>query len=144
MAVVVLAKQLSTDEIIQLLKKGFPNFIFEKKSPFLIECNTGLSGKFDIHVTGGSVNIAPKIPILIVLILVFSVIGILLLVASAKNPNAVAMANYIKENEDDAEIPKNTSLKIPDTCTHCKNPNTKLVRECEWCGNQIIQKNEMS
>jgi hypothetical protein len=27
---------------------------------------------------------------------------------------------------------------IPDTCPHCKNPNTKKIRLCEWCGNQII------
>jgi Na+/melibiose symporter-like transporter len=29
-------------------------------------------------------------------------------------------------------------LKIPDSCPHCKNPNTKKIRLCEWCGNQII------
>ncbi len=27
---------------------------------------------------------------------------------------------------------------IPDICPHCKNPNTKLIRLCEWCGNQIV------
>ena len=26
---------------------------------------------------------------------------------------------------------------IPTTCPHCKNPNTKKLRECEWCGNEI-------
>jgi hypothetical protein len=30
------------------------------------------------------------------------------------------------------------SLIIPDSCPHCKNPNTKKIRLCEWCGNQII------
>jgi transposase-like protein len=29
-------------------------------------------------------------------------------------------------------------LKIPDNCPHCKNPNNKKIRLCEWCGNQII------
>ena len=24
-----------------------------------------------------------------------------------------------------------------DICPHCKNPNTKRIRLCEWCGNQI-------
>ena len=23
-------------------------------------------------------------------------------------------------------------------CPHCKNPNTKRIRLCEWCGEQII------
>ena len=27
---------------------------------------------------------------------------------------------------------------MPDTCPHCKNPNTKKIRECEWCGSQIV------
>jgi len=27
---------------------------------------------------------------------------------------------------------------IPDTCPNCKNPNTKKIRLCEWCGNQIV------
>jgi len=27
---------------------------------------------------------------------------------------------------------------IPDTCPHCKSPNTKMLRECEWCGSQIV------
>jgi hypothetical protein len=26
---------------------------------------------------------------------------------------------------------------IPDDCPHCKSPNTKKIRLCEWCGNQI-------
>jgi len=29
-------------------------------------------------------------------------------------------------------------VNIPDVCPHCKNPNTKKTRLCEWCGNQII------
>ena len=29
-------------------------------------------------------------------------------------------------------------IVIPDTCPHCKNPNTKKIKECEWCGNKII------
>ena len=35
---------------------------------------------------------------------------------------------------------QNTSqaIIIPDTCPHCKNPNTKKIRLCEWCGYQII------
>ena len=30
------------------------------------------------------------------------------------------------------------SITIPDICPHCKNPNTKHIRLCEWCGSQII------
>ena len=34
---------------------------------------------------------------------------------------------------------KNNEIKLlPDTCPHCKSPNTKKIRLCEWCGNQIV------
>jgi hypothetical protein len=34
---------------------------------------------------------------------------------------------------------KNNEIKLfPDTCPHCKSPNTKNIRLCEWCGNQIV------
>ena len=28
-------------------------------------------------------------------------------------------------------------ITIPDICPHCKNPNGKKIRLCEWCGGQI-------
>ena len=33
--------------------------------------------------------------------------------------------------------PLASSVVIPDTCQHCKNPNTRKTRLCEWCGSQI-------
>jgi hypothetical protein len=38
----------------------------------------------------------------------------------------------------DTMATNNTQVIIPDTCPHCKNPNTKRIRLCEWCGNQIV------
>jgi len=32
---------------------------------------------------------------------------------------------------------KNTYKKSPKICPHCKNPITKNLPECEWCGNKI-------
>jgi large-conductance mechanosensitive channel len=31
----------------------------------------------------------------------------------------------------------NDKAVIPSICPHCKNPNTKKLRECEWCGTKI-------
>ena len=31
-----------------------------------------------------------------------------------------------------------STMIVPDVCQHCKNPNTKRIRLCEWCGNQIF------
>lgn len=36
---------------------------------------------------------------------------------------------------------KNKNLEInllPNVCPHCKNPNNKQIRICEWCGGQIV------
>jgi len=35
-------------------------------------------------------------------------------------------------------INKKPDIDIPETCPHCKSPNSKKNRLCEWCGNQII------
>ncbi len=51
-----------------------------------------------------------------------------------------------KINNDDRNRNENNSSKtninidelIPDHCPQCKNPNTKKIRLCEWCGNQIV------
>jgi hypothetical protein len=46
--------------------------------------------------------------------------------------------NRVEQN--DGHINLQTQMRnqnIPDNCPHCKNPNTKKIRLCEWCGNQI-------
>ena len=37
----------------------------------------------------------------------------------------------------DTMATNNTQVIIPETCPHCKNPNTNRSTTCEWCGNQI-------
>ena len=53
--------------------------------------------------------------------------------------NEVERAMEIEKNKTskkNTETEKNNP--IPTTCPHCKNPNTKRLRECEWCGNGIF------
>ena len=58
----------------------------------------------------------------------------------------IRKASKYKKNEDSRNYQKNSlvnevkevKIDIPETCPHCKNPNTKKIRLCEWCGNQII------
>lgn len=53
------------------------------------------------------------------------------------------MRNKIKPNMMSSELgnlknlKNETNLLIPENCPHCKNPNTKRIRLCEWCGSQI-------
>jgi hypothetical protein len=49
------------------------------------------------------------------------------------NGRIVVLSDSIK-NEPFIE----NKITIPETCPHCKNPNTKKIILCEWCGNQII------
>lgn len=137
MATVLLKKQLSTEEILQILINGYPNYIFIKKNPFLIECTTGLAGKFNVSINGSQIVVVPKVNGIIALIAIISIIGIFIIIASSKNPTAVELANYIKDNIDNTVKVNQKSIHIPDTCPTCKNPNSKLIRLCEWCGSQI-------
>lgn len=53
------------------------------------------------------------------------------------NPKLLKEHNNDSSDNLNKEL-NNPSLTIPDVCPHCKNPNTKRIRLCEWCGNQII------
>lgn len=44
--------------------------------------------------------------------------------------------NPIRETLSKSELNQNTA--IPEICPHCKNPNIKQIRLCEWCGSQIV------
>ncbi len=45
------------------------------------------------------------------------------------NENDINLSNISSVNDG--------KIEIPNTCPHCKNPNTKQIRTCEWCGSQI-------
>jgi hypothetical protein len=43
--------------------------------------------------------------------------------------------NTVKQNFNNDSA---GAIVIPDVCPHCKNPNAKRIRICEWCGSQIV------
>lgn len=53
---------------------------------------------------------------------------------------------FRKNSKVEQEAPKSIEkekiedviVNVPDVCPHCKSPNTKKIKLCEWCGNQII------
>lgn len=76
----------------------------------------------------------------------FPLLGIpgLLLLGTAvglkrKTKNASSQMNHNPISNEKNQVPeeKTIQLEVPDHCPHCKNPNTKKIRLCEWCGNQI-------
>jgi hypothetical protein len=139
-----LNKISSIDEIEQILKNGFPDYLFIKKKNLLnidtLIVDTRSKGKFRVRVISNKLLlIEPNIPLILAFIIGLTVIGAILMLISIKNnPVSKEMLNYV-ESYLNKEIPlNNDQVIIPDVCPHCKNPNTKLIRLCEWCGNQII------
>ncbi len=48
--------------------------------------------------------------------------------------------NIIKNDDNATNLnsDNNNNIEIPNKCPQCKNPNTKRIRLCEWCGSQIF------
>lgn len=51
---------------------------------------------------------------------------------------ATDISNTIKLFIENGLSSNNSNIVVPETCPHCRNPNSKKIRLCEWCGNQII------
>jgi hypothetical protein len=47
--------------------------------------------------------------------------------------NCISNSNSV-HSYPDSQI----EVSIPIICPHCKNPNTKRIKLCKWCGNQIF------
>ena len=71
----------------------------------------------------------------------FATLSIIFIYLLIRKLNSVKNNNILAKNaefSEKTEQPATENIVILDTCPHCKNPNTKRIRLCEWCGNQII------
>ena len=66
----------------------------------------------------------------------FGFIGLLIYIIARKPILNQEVANTNTYSSNSSQIP-NQQVIIPDICPHCKNPNNKRIRLCEWCGSQI-------
>ena len=143
MAFIKLNKQLSTDEILKILKNGYPNYVFVKNNNNIIIFDTGADGKFIITISGDRVLITRDVHKLIAISVFFTIVFIPLFINENKRLDkliGLPMGKYLHEKCNSTIIKtenNNQNIIIPDTCPHCKNPNTKKISLCEWCGNQI-------
>jgi hypothetical protein len=64
-------------------------------------------------------------------------IGGFLIYFNTKNLQSEKLDNNLVSKVSDYKN-DNETIIIPASCPHCKNPNSKKIRICEWCGNQII------
>ena len=63
-------------------------------------------------------------------------IWVLLFKNSVKADNLYG--TYLLSDINIRDNQNNIETLVSEICPHCKNPNTKRIRLCEWCGNQII------
>ena len=81
------------------------------------------------------IGLNPEMMILIIIVLVMirSIIYFLM----RKPKQILSESKDAKQNINISAKQNSPVLNIPDICPHCKNPNSKRIRLCEWCGNQI-------
>lgn len=66
-----------------------------------------------------------------------NLLGLLIYIIARKPIGYQEVINTSTNNNNHSQN-SNNAVNIPDTCPHCKNPNSKKIRLCEWCGNQIV------
>jgi hypothetical protein len=140
--------------LINIIQSNYPSYsITQHESWFSV--NTGFKSQF---AYSGIVNIDFKNPKNIrigleprqpfaTLIWFFPplIAGFLHLIDLNSRPIVIEFKNLLERelnnvNESDLQSPSvvvNEQIQIPDHCPHCKNPNTKKLHLCEWCGSQI-------
>lgn len=67
------------------------------------------------NVIGGSEIMLIFLILIVILIVIF---------ANKRKQQDLPMSDNVREKIE----------YIPDTCPHCKSPNHKKMKECEWCG----------
>jgi hypothetical protein len=72
------------------------------------------------------------------LISFFNLIGLLIYIVSRKPLSNNTILNADNTPNNIINSPSSTDSTIPETCPHCHSPNSKKIRLCEWCGNQIV------
>ncbi len=138
MASITLNKQQFIDEILQNLEKGFPAFVFSKISPFKIQCTTSKNVKYTISISGNKIIISRHFSTFMIIISLTIIFFIVIAIATETDPTLKSLKNYLSQEQEKIEPIIINSIFIPDTCPHCKNPNTKKLNICEWCDNKII------
>ena len=137
MATITLSRQTSLQELMEIIKRNYPTYICTIKGS-VINIDTGVTGKMGIFYTGQNLVVTPIISPIVTFILLLTIIGIVLAsIANQTNPVAKEIANSIANDVNGTNTGNNSDSSLPDTCPHCKNPNNKRIRLCEWCGGQI-------
>ena len=153
MASIILKYPVDSNTLINVIQTEYPKFQITLNDGWL-SIDTGIqstpiySGIVNVGFTNPKkirLGLEPKQPFA-TLIWIFPplIAGILHVIDLNSRPIVLEIASMLNKKLNagpilNAEVPfkSDDSIEIPDKCPNCKNPNTKKIRLCEWCGGQI-------
>ena len=130
---------ISLNELKDALSDKFKNYTISVKNNIILISNP--DNNFFITLSGKEIKLSRCADIGDVLLFLIPIIGWLIIASRnniTNNSQAKEICDFISNNYLLNEGLNSSKIQIPAICPNCKNPNTKKIRLCEWCGNQII------
>jgi hypothetical protein len=117
-------KSINQDELISAIKYCYPNALIVVDK-FLINIDINDKVKYTIWLK--KLNVFEVIPQKAIWNRTFEM-----------KATAQEIAMRLKDFIENGDSAGSSSSETPSVCPSCRNPNTKKIHVCEWCGYQII------
>jgi hypothetical protein len=130
---------ISQTELNNVLSNYFKNYTITNKYNFIYIYSNEI--KLQLSISGKEIKLTRAADVGDLFLFLIPIIGWFAIAARndiSKNAKAVEIIDFISNKYNQENISFSNNIQIPEICPNCKNPNTKKIRLCEWCGNQII------
>lgn len=119
---------INSDNILKAISYYYPNALFTSKklSKNLEQITLDIYDKIKYNI---AINYKNNF---------FVVVPLKIFSTFEMKAKALKIQIQIKEFIENNSSIESIGIQTSSICPHCKNPNSKFVRECEWCGNQMI------
>ncbi len=141
---ITVEKHYSLEEINNALESHFKNYTIKTGSdPFYgraIWIKIPNSTGFFIRIKGKEI-ILSRSGDFGDFILALTIIGGLVILARndlSNNLHAKEILDLIKNDMSLTEVGTENMNEFPSICPHCKSPNNKKLKTCEWCGGKML------
>lgn len=134
-----ISSHISQIELNNVLSNYFKNYTITNKSNFIYIYSNEI--RFQLSISGKEIKLTRVADLGDLFLFLIPIIGWFAIAARndiSKNATAVEIIDFISNKYNQENISYSNNIQIPEICPNCKNPNTKKIRLCEWCGNQII------
>ena len=130
---------ISLNELTDVLSDNFKNYIISNRHNVIYIYSQDFY--FNIKLSGKEINLSRTADFGDVFLFLIPILGWGIIAARnniSNNSKAKEILDFIESYYNLNEGVQSNKIQIPTVCPNCKNPNTKKIRLCEWCGNQII------